>query len=626
MRTLNRGPWILLFSLFVLFAAGCGGGGGDTPPVTPGAYSISGAVTGPWNEGITVTLGGAGSATTTTTAAGAYSFTGLADGSYTVTPSLAGYSFTPAAPTVAVSGANKTQAFTGASTVPGYSISGTVSYAGAKTGLVYLQAFSSSCGNGCGAMAGTSIAAPGAYTIRGLRPGAYVVQARLDSVGKGAPNANDPTGPASAPVTIVAANATGANITLTDPAVPTPDVPTGLSLLPGSGGMLVFWDSVKDGTGLEKATSYNLCWAANTDATGCTTIPNLPANQDGTFLHTGLANGTPYAYKVRSNVGATTGAWSAVVTAAAGPATGGSTVSGTVAFTGTATGPLLVAVGDPNSGMQVASIPAPTASPAAFSVAGVPNGTWSVYAIIDQNNNGLIDEGDLKNVNGGSAPVVTVSGPTSGVAVTLSSAKGQAATTTQHNRSAGGSSDYYAQLSVNDGTQRVARAVIFSGKGLPLPLDVPKDREHYAWFNFGATAPVVGDAYAVRVTYADGSAAENLTGAVTAVLGTFATGLTETTTGGSNTVTTPTFSWAAPSPAPAGTWGYALSVNMSGGGSAWDYPRDNWMFPSTTTSLQYNSDGNAFQSSLTTGTYTWSVTVVDAQHNRARQEKSYTVP
>ena len=49
-------------------------------------YSISGTIS-PNGSGTTVTLSGAASATTTADASGNYSFTGLANGSYTVTPS-----------------------------------------------------------------------------------------------------------------------------------------------------------------------------------------------------------------------------------------------------------------------------------------------------------------------------------------------------------------------------------------------------------------------------------------------------------------------------------------------------------------------------------------------------------
>ena len=67
-------------------------------------WSISGAVTG--TTGVTVTLSGAATATATTDASGTYSFAGLLNGTYAVTPSKTGFSFTPSNQAVAVNGAN----------------------------------------------------------------------------------------------------------------------------------------------------------------------------------------------------------------------------------------------------------------------------------------------------------------------------------------------------------------------------------------------------------------------------------------------------------------------------------------------------------------------------------------
>ena len=60
-------------------------------------YSISGTVEsdGSGISGVTVTLSGAVTGTTTTDSNGNYTFNGLTNGSYTVTPSKSGYSFTP---------------------------------------------------------------------------------------------------------------------------------------------------------------------------------------------------------------------------------------------------------------------------------------------------------------------------------------------------------------------------------------------------------------------------------------------------------------------------------------------------------------------------------------------------
>jgi predicted small secreted protein len=72
------------------------------------AYSISGSVTsgGFGLPGVAVNLTGAVTKSTTTDVNGNYSFTGLANGAYTVTPSKAGYTFTPPSINVNVSGAD----------------------------------------------------------------------------------------------------------------------------------------------------------------------------------------------------------------------------------------------------------------------------------------------------------------------------------------------------------------------------------------------------------------------------------------------------------------------------------------------------------------------------------------
>jgi hypothetical protein len=55
-----------------------------------------------------MTLSGAASGSTTTATGGTYTFSGLANGSYTVTPSKSGYTFSPTSIAVTVSGANQT--------------------------------------------------------------------------------------------------------------------------------------------------------------------------------------------------------------------------------------------------------------------------------------------------------------------------------------------------------------------------------------------------------------------------------------------------------------------------------------------------------------------------------------
>lgn len=92
-----------------------------SPPVM--GHSISGRVVlnGSGLSGVTVTLTGSGSTSTVTDANGYYMFTEAQNGSYTITPSKSGYSFTPASKSVSVNNADLAdQDFTATATAPGY--------------------------------------------------------------------------------------------------------------------------------------------------------------------------------------------------------------------------------------------------------------------------------------------------------------------------------------------------------------------------------------------------------------------------------------------------------------------------------------------------------------------------
>ena len=94
---------ILILFVSPLLVVACGGGGGGTK-----TYSLSGTVTlnGSGHPGVTVDLDGDATDSTTTDANGEYSFSGLKNGSYTVTPSLANQTLTPGSRNLDVSGSS----------------------------------------------------------------------------------------------------------------------------------------------------------------------------------------------------------------------------------------------------------------------------------------------------------------------------------------------------------------------------------------------------------------------------------------------------------------------------------------------------------------------------------------
>ncbi|WP_263383681.1 DUF4082 domain-containing protein [Granulicella arctica] len=128
------------------------------------AFTISGTISGAGGSGATVALSGAATATTTASSTGAYSFPGHVNGSYTVTPSKTGYTFTPVATTVTVNGANATANFTSA--VKTYTITGTISGAGGSGASVKLTG---------AATATVTATSAGVYTFTGVANGSYTV-------------------------------------------------------------------------------------------------------------------------------------------------------------------------------------------------------------------------------------------------------------------------------------------------------------------------------------------------------------------------------------------------------------------------------------------------------------------
>ncbi len=144
-------------------------------------------------NGATLTLSGAASAVVSADASGVYTFSGIANGSYTVTPSKNGFTFTPANQAVTVTGSSVTAIdFTGQA-APTFSISGTIT-GGANATVNVTGA----------ATASTTADAAGNYTVSGLANGTYTVTV----VKSGFTFA-----PASRAVTIVSANVTSVNFT-----------------------------------------------------------------------------------------------------------------------------------------------------------------------------------------------------------------------------------------------------------------------------------------------------------------------------------------------------------------------------------------------------------------------------
>lgn len=324
---------------------GCGGA----------TYSISGTVSGAVAAGVTMTLSGAGSGTTTTAADGTYTFSGRANGSYTVTPSKAGYTFSPASAAVTVSGGNVTGVNFTSSAVPTYSISGTVSGAVAAGVTINLTGTTT---------ATTTTAADGTYSFSGLANGSYTVTPSL---------AGYSFSPTSIAVTVSGASQTGKNFTST--AVGDPPLTSGVG--------------VTDSVGLKAWKYYTI--AVPSGATNLAiTLTGLSADID-LYVNNNPTHPTTTSYYGRSWNGGTTNeslsyanptvaTWSVGVY---GYAAGNYTVTATVTLptpTYTISGAVSGAV---TSGVTVnltgaATATTTTGSGGTYAFGGLANGTYTV--------------------------------------------------------------------------------------------------------------------------------------------------------------------------------------------------------------------------------------------------------
>jgi len=244
-------------------------------------------------------------------------------------------------------------------------------------------------------------------------------------------------------------------------------------------------------------------------------------------------------------------------------------------------------------------------SPQVYSIAGVPNGSYGAFVLLDMNANGAgRDIGDLLYES--NSPFTVSANTTQNF--TLSSASASAHVSTGH--SSNGTESYSLELEAENGTKHIVSVALVSGLNVAVPFDIGKFQGDFdKSFDLSTTSPTVGDTYVFKVTFSDGTT-ETLTGSVSAVLDA-ATNLVALKDGtGGSTPTVPLFTWAAPASPPVASYTYRVQVL---GDVNWEIA-----LPSTTLSTLFNSDSTATSPSLTpASTYTWFVSVEDANFNWA---------
>lgn len=617
-------------------------GSGNYSITVNSTFQVSGQVNlngcGSGVAGIKISINTTPVQSTTTNSQGQFFLENIPNGTYTVTPSITGASsvFYPASQSVTVSGSNPFASFWA---TLGYTVSGTVKYTGAKTGRIYITLTSNNCGN---SMPGTSISAKGAFTIRGVAPGAYTAQAWMDNLGFGSTNASNP---ASSPttVTVSSANLSNESISLADPSAVTlstaPEL-NGVSAF--NQGVVVPYNAIQNNNGVELASSYTLEWSTVStfaSVAGSKSFAASGANGSNVWFVNGqtvagLAEGGKYYFRVRGVAGSSNSPWSKTVgPVTIGAPTGANTITGAVTFSPTATGPLYVGIYNGATNTVYADFIAHPVSPQSYSVK-VPTGSnYILFGFVDQNNDGLVGPGDISNTNNNRTTLSISASATENF--TLPSANSIASLTTQHfsqKNQFGTASGYDLNFDLSNGIKLPAAVTLISGPNVMVPMDVGLCGYCGGGFSFyvnlDSDTPHVGDAYGLQVVYSDGTS-QTLTAKVSAVLNAFATGLAPTGTGDN---AEPTFSWTVP--ANASAYLYELDLWDANGNQIWQVPGNNSNsggFPSTITKLVWgvdptNADNVPSVPSLTPGeTYQWQIVTQDSNGNSANQQVSYQV-
>lgn len=214
---------LTILGLSTLVNVGCAGFSSSSSAPASARYGISGTISPSAGGGAAnVTLSGTANATIMTDDLGNYSFSGLASGKYTVTPSKGQFSFSPPShgetiTASSVTGVNFTASKSTSEGTGIYSISGTVSPAANGAGITMTL--------GGAASASTTTDSSGNYTFGGLASGSYT----LTPVKSGYR-----FGPASQSETVGAANATDVNFIASENLPPIPASFWGLIINPGS--------------------------------------------------------------------------------------------------------------------------------------------------------------------------------------------------------------------------------------------------------------------------------------------------------------------------------------------------------------------------------------------------------
>ncbi|MRR36257.1 hypothetical protein EG829_16595, partial [bacterium] len=518
-------------------------------------------------------------------------------------------------------------------------VTGTISYEGSKGGRIYVRLASRNQYGGPNKYYGTSIDAPGGFTIRGVPAGQYAVQAFMDVQGNMVRHLTDPsaeypnTFEGMPPLDIsVGSYAIAEPITLQDPdpmSLPAELLPPEwVDVTVSKGAALISWEMASEestrnggGPGAAFHDSYDVQAVANDNTeTWIRDIPSAPERENPVVM-TGLDETKTYRFYVYAKLGGNTSGPSLPAPSDTGvrpvDQAGGVSISGTVDLNGHTPqqgAKLYVAAVNENdeAPARFTVISAPAASQS-YIVKGVPAGKYRIFAVLDQNSDGVFNAGDII-VHEKDAPAVTVSTASlTGKNVSLPTSEAEARVITVHWYHQSFKQEGYAVRAEVDLPLSPVRSVTLTAAP---GFQGVQDAGFNDWGAIelrwdSAMPPRIGDNYQLRVTFADGRV-ENHSLAVTGITG-LPTGLAPNGEQQSFN-STPIFTWKAPSTIPAGAT-YDWWMNEENGMGGRHYEEDDLL--SSTTSMSFSTFTAQGEPPLDPdSSYYWGISIEDALGNR----------
>jgi hypothetical protein len=530
---------------------------------------------------------------------------------------------------------------------PSATLRGTVRYSGQRVGRVYvLLAWGAVSEDTLTVQTGTSLERPGSYTLTpltGSRAPANIV-AFIDTQNQGRPNlATDPMVSVRLPIT---GEDQELDLVLVDPpanAQPSADA-ISTSLVGMADGLLAAVGASTDSQFLsaERADAYSLYWGQQLnpgpdDNLGSRVIAARHRLREYGLLVAvhGLAPGRYHAASAARR-GSAEGPAISSASAEVGSQPGtGATLSGQLTLEAPSSSGsayvLASAAGVPTRAVRVPT----TTSPASWSLSGLPEGLYTLWALLDADGDGIIERAmpssdartqvDVRGTGTVSAP-----GLAFGPAPLRTKLTFVYQNTLQYAGGFQGGGIFYS-FSTFAGTTQPVAVRLQQGQGLPIPFDVPINTRaalsssvftqavpafQFSWYaaDPGSALPG-GSQLSYEVRYADGSS-EVRSVAVPTVFP-----LATLTSPGPNASTSamPTFSWTLPNGLPASVT-QRVTVGHDGLSSFWQRT-----LPLSQTQVNFNDDGKAGQALEPGKSYFWSVELQDDQGNRYRTSGVFTV-